>query len=255
MTSKCKCGHEHLIGNDGKRRTYCVMGSQCNKCKKFQPEDDPKWYPKLVEEFMKAFKQKKGSSEEKVWKDYLNHVKHPQDLVLEGLRQEQRMKQKKGCGKCEYCVKKRILDMPRMGKTKIPSFSNQSPSEHKVAMKLQKPNVTEDTPEEPKGETSVKPSGTQSPSDKPRNGRSERISSGESASSNKTEDTSTLSDEIEEVGDGRLMIYHSHVQEFIRRLKEAGSGGFGSTNTYLLTDEDFVDLAGSKLVKGGKENE
>ena len=35
-------------------------------------------------------KQKKGSSEEKIWKDYLNHVKK---------------KQKKGCGK-HYCDNK-----------------------------------------------------------------------------------------------------------------------------------------------------
>ena len=88
MTSKCKtCGHEEKT-HKGVTRPYCYKilkdHSQC-KCEKFQPEDvcHVEGCLGAPHHIMINSKQKKGSSEEKVWKDYLNNVKK---------------KQKKGCG-------------------------------------------------------------------------------------------------------------------------------------------------------------
>ena len=161
MTSKCKtCGYGEY---------FCATKGDCEK---FQLEDEVKFteneeaqirgFGKALK-MQKELKQKKGSSEEKVWKDYLNHVKN---------------KQKKGCGK-EHGVEE-IYTWVCGEKGKLcPSCSNQSPH---VSTEFRK-----DKPEGFDSLISGDTSGTQSPR--------ENSQTLPFMNSSKPEDTSTLSDD------------------------------------------------------------
>ena len=180
-------------------------------------------------------KQKKGSSEEKVWKDYLNHVKK---------------KQKRGCGKP---INDTLIDcgMYVFGLQLCPSCSTLAEEHRKCSN--QSPTLQqnlEDTPEEDslgvtRKESKVSntdSSGTQSPQEYVQLGK-DKIPF--IVIDNK--DTFNLSDEISECDCDFTWVDVKDVQEFIRRLKEE----LNVQGKTLVPVEIIDKLAGSKLVKGG----
>ena len=142
MTSKCKtCGHDESRHKknkfypevpEGECLAFRGFKEACH-CKKFQPKDEDVCH---VEGCLGAphhiiINQKKGSSEEKVWKDYLNHVKKKQKKPCCKLFGTDRLGMI--CG--ELCPSCSLLVDAGRNQT---SRSNQSP--HKSALRRNESN-------------------------------------------------------------------------------------------------------------------